>query len=65
MIDLPNRADHRPLIERFGREIAIGAPLNGMTWLGQGSGQRLVVAAGDGAVRTFDATLAVTLKAGP
>ena len=62
MIDLPNRADHRPLIERVGREIAIGAPLNGMTWLGQGSGQRLVVAAGDGAVRTFDATLAVTLK---
>lgn len=61
MIQLTPRDDPRPLVERFGREIALGAPLNGLTWLG-GSAPRLAVAAGDGAVRVFDPALALQHK---
>lgn len=62
MMQPPSRADHRPLVERFGREIALGAPLNGLGWLGTGSGLRLIVAAGDGVLRTYDPALALLDK---
>lgn len=62
MMQPPSRADHRPLVERFGRETALGAPLNGLAWLGSGSGLRLMVAAGDGVIRAYDASLALQTK---
>jgi WD40 repeat protein len=47
----------RALIETSGRETALGAPLGGLAWLGSGETLRLVTAAGDGHLRTYDAKL--------
>jgi WD40 repeat protein len=62
MMKPPSRADQRPLVDRFGREVALDVPLNGLAWLGTGSGLRLLVAAGDGILRVYDPALALQTK---